>query len=78
MTFWGGSGSGPGSENPCLELMDPDPDADPDPAIFFTDLPKMPTKIKFLYKFFLLFTLLFEGTCTSFSKIKSQKEVTKQ
>jgi hypothetical protein len=26
----------------------------------------------------LLITLLFEGTCTSFSKIKSQKEVTKQ
>jgi hypothetical protein len=55
-----------------------DPDADPDPAIFVNDLPKMPTKNQFLKKFFLLLTVLFEGTCTSFSKIKSQKEVTKQ
>jgi hypothetical protein len=37
----------------------------------------MPTKHKFfLYSFFCL--LLFEGTFTSFSKIKSQKKVTKQ
>ncbi len=28
MTFWGGSGSG--SADPCLRLMDPDPDSDPD------------------------------------------------
>jgi hypothetical protein len=54
--------------------MDPDPDADPNPAIFDTDLPKMPTKNKFFNKFFCF--LLFEGT--SFSKIKSQKEVAKQ
>ncbi len=27
MTFWGGSGSG--SADPCLWLMDPDPDSDP-------------------------------------------------
>ncbi len=72
MTFWGGSGSGSGSADPCLWLMhpdlgsDPDPDADLDPAIFVIDLNKMPTK-----KFFCL--LLFERTCTSFSKIKSKK-----
>jgi hypothetical protein len=36
----------------------------------------MPTKNKFKKKFFCL--LLFEGTFTSFSKTKSQKEVTKQ
>jgi hypothetical protein len=53
-----------------------DPDPDPDPAIVVIDLPKMPTKNEFFYKFF--FFLLFEGTCTSFSKIKGQKEVTKQ
>ncbi len=56
--------------------MNPDADAGPDPAIFVIDLPKMPTKNKFLYKNFCL--LHSEGTCTSFSKIKSQKEVTKQ
>jgi hypothetical protein len=58
--------------------MDPDPDADadPDPAIFVIDLPKMPTKTNFCTSFFCF--LLFEGTCTSFSKTKSQKEVTKQ
>jgi hypothetical protein len=49
---------------------DPDSDPDADPAIFVIDLPKMPTKSKFLKKFFCL--LLFEGT-----KIRSQKEVTK-
>jgi hypothetical protein len=58
--------------------MDPDSDPDPDldPAIFVIDLPKMQAKNSFKKKFFCL--LLFEGTCTSFSKIKSQKEVTKQ
>ena len=55
---------------------DPDLDADPDPAIFVIDLPKMQTKNSIFKKFFCL--LLFEGTCTSFSKIKSQIEVTKQ
>ncbi len=49
---------------------------DPDPDIFVNDLPKMPTRNKFFLKFFCL--LLFEGTCTSFSKIRSQKEVTKK
>jgi hypothetical protein len=52
-----------------------DPDSDPDPAIFVIDLPKMPTKNLF-FKVFLL--IIFEGTCTSFLKIKSPKEVTKQ
>ncbi len=60
--------------------MDPDPDSDPDPdpdpAIFVIDLPKMQAKNSFFKKVFCL--LLFEGSCTSFSKIKSQKEVTKQ
>jgi hypothetical protein len=56
--------------------MDPDPDSDPDPAIFVLDLPKMATKNEVKKKFFC--SLLFEGTCTSFSNIKSQQEVTKQ
>jgi hypothetical protein len=38
---------------------------------------KMPTKNLYLLKSFLCL-LLFEGTWTAFSKIKSQKEVTKQ
>jgi hypothetical protein len=42
MTFWCGSGSGCGSADPCLRLMDPgpdsDPDVDPDPSIFIIDL----------------------------------------
>jgi hypothetical protein len=54
--------------------MDPDPDADP--AIFVFDLPTMPKKNRFKKKSFCL--LIFEGICSSFSKIKSQKEVTKQ
>jgi hypothetical protein len=53
-----------------------DPASDADPAIFIIDLPKMPTKNQFFRKFFCL--LLFKGTCTSFAKIKSQKEDTKQ
>jgi hypothetical protein len=56
---------------------DPDPsisaDTDPDPSIFVITF-KTPTKnLFFIKKFFCL--LLFEGTFTSFSKIKSQKEV---
>jgi hypothetical protein len=42
---------------------------DPDPAIFLINLQDA-------NKFFCF--LLFEGALTSFSKIKSQKEVTKQ
>ncbi len=55
--------------------MDPDPDANPDPAIFIIDLQDA-NKNKFKKKLFCL--LLFEGQFISFSKIKSQKEVTKQ
>jgi hypothetical protein len=49
--------------------MDPDPDSDPDPAIFVIDLQDANKKL--IKKVFWL--LLFEGTFTSFSKIKSQK-----
>jgi hypothetical protein len=55
MTFWGGSRSGTGSADPCLWLKDPD--SDPDPAIFVIDLPKMPTKNKFLNSFFAYYFL---------------------
>jgi hypothetical protein len=50
-----------------------DPDADP--SIFIIDLQDANKKLIFL-KVFLHIT--FEGTFTSFSKIKSKKEVTKQ
>ncbi len=43
MTFWCGSGSG--SADPCLWLMDPDPY--PDPAIFIIDLEDANKKIIF-------------------------------
>jgi hypothetical protein len=49
-----------------------DPDADPDPAIFVIDLQNANKKLFFAHY------LLFEGTFTSFLKIKSQKEVAKQ
>jgi hypothetical protein len=49
---------------------------DPDPAIFVIDLEDGNKKI-IKEKVFLPITL-FEGTFTSFSKIKSQKEVTMQ
>ncbi len=45
MIFWGGSGSG--SADPCLWLMDPDPDSDPDPAIFVSDLQDASKKLIF-------------------------------
>jgi hypothetical protein len=51
--------------------MDSDSDADPDPAIFVSDLQDINKKIFFCF-------LLFEGTLHHFSKIKSNKEVTKQ
>jgi hypothetical protein len=51
-------------------------DPDPDPAIFVNDLQDANKKLIFFEKFFCL--LLFEGTFTSFLKIKSQKEVTKE
>jgi hypothetical protein len=42
-----------------LTTLDPDPDtdADADPAIFAIDLPEMPTKNKFLKKFFAYYFL---------------------
>ncbi len=54
--------------------MDPDPDADPNPSIFIIDLQDANKKL-ILKKF--LYVLLFEGA-HHFSKVKSQKEVTKQ
>jgi hypothetical protein len=54
-----------------------DPDADPDPAVFLIDLQDANKKLICLFKSFFCL-LLFEGIFTSFSKIKSQKEVTKQ
>jgi hypothetical protein len=56
--------------------MDPYPDADPDPSIFNTDIQDANKKLIFFKKF--SFILLFQVTYTSFSKIKSQKYVTKQ
>ncbi len=64
MAFWCGSGSG--SADPCLWLMDPDP------GIFVIDLQDANKKL------IIFCLLLFEGTVTSFSKIKSQKAVTNQ
>ncbi len=54
---------------------DPDSDADPDPAIFITDL-QVNNKKLIKKKSFSAYYLLFEGTFTSFLKIKSPKEVT--
>jgi hypothetical protein len=50
---------------------DPDPDADPDPSVFITDLPDANKKTDLKKVFF--WVLLHP-----FSKIKCQKEVTKQ
>ncbi len=66
MTFWGGTGSG--STDPCLRLMDPDSD----PAIFVIDLQDASKK--------LIFNKIFPASyflkvhLHHFSKIKSQKE----
>jgi hypothetical protein len=49
---------------------------DPDPAVFIIDLQDANKKIKKRQKEFFCI-LLFEGTFISFSKIKSQKEVTR-
>ncbi len=73
-TFWCWSGSGSGSADPCLWLMDPDPDSDPDPSIFVIGLQDANKKL-IKKKVFLLIT--FWRFTTSFTKIKSQKEVTK-
>jgi hypothetical protein len=50
-----------------------DADQDPDPAVFVIDLPKMPTKNQFKKKR-IFGLLLFEGTCTSFSRKKVKKK----
>ncbi len=74
MTFWRGSGSG--SADPCLWLMDPDPDSAPAPdairILLFSSLTfKMPPKNDFFKTFFCI--VLFEGTFTSFFKDKTSK-----
>ncbi len=71
ITFWCGSGSA----YPCLWLMDPDPDADPDPSIFIIDLQDANKKRIFLNVF--LHSTFWRVLLHHFSKIKSQKEVTK-
>jgi hypothetical protein len=69
MAFWCGSGSG--SADPCLWIVDPDP------AYYLINLQDANKKLIEKKKFFCF--LLFEGTITScFLKIKSKKEVTKQ
>ncbi len=57
--------------------VDPDPalDQDVDPALFVSDLQDTKKKYYFFSTFLCLF--LFEGTFTSFLKIKSHKEVAK-
>jgi hypothetical protein len=49
-------------------------DPDPDPAIFITDHQEANKKLDFLKKFFYFLKVHFHHS----SKIKSQKEVTKQ
>ncbi len=66
MAFWCGSGSG--STDPCLRLLNPD--ADPDPAIFVIDTQEANKKLIFMGFFCLL---LFEGTFTSFFKDEKSK-----
>jgi hypothetical protein len=66
------NGSGSVSGSGC----DPDPDPETDPSISITDLQDAHKKFFFFKKVSCI--LLFEGTFTSFLKIKSQKEVTKQ
>ncbi len=66
MTFWGGSGSG--SADPCLWLMDPDPD----PAIFVIDLQDASKKLIFHTIFSAYYFLKLH--LHHYSKIKSQKE----
>ncbi len=58
MKFWGGSGSG--SADPCLWLVDPDSDSDPDPgsgSFYFRRWPsRCQQKTNFLTQVFLLMT----------------------
>jgi hypothetical protein len=51
-------------------------DPHPDPSIFIIDLQNANQKSIFVTKIF--YILLFEGILNHFSKVKSQKEVTKQ
>ncbi len=67
MIFWYGSGSMP--------LTNRSGSADPDPSIFIIELQDANKKLIFKKKFCIL---LFEGTFTSFSKVKIQKDLTKQ
>jgi hypothetical protein len=69
VTFWYGSGSG----DPCLWLMDPN--ADPDPAIFVIVLQEANKNLFFKNSFSAYYFLKVH---LHHSKIKSQKEVTKQ
>ncbi len=66
MTFWCGSGSG--SADPCLWLMDPDPD----PAFSVVDLQDANKKQIFYFIFSAYYFLKIH--IHLFSKIKSQKE----
>ncbi len=67
MTFWCGSGSG--SADPCLWLIDPDP------AIFVIDLQDANKKL--IFKSFSAYYFL-KVHFHHFSKIKSQNKVTKR
>ncbi len=64
MTFWGGSGSGSGSADPCLRLMNPDP------AIFVIDLQDASKKKFFVHTAYYFLKVHLHH----FSKIKSLKE----
>jgi hypothetical protein len=71
MTFWCGSESGSGAADPRLWLIDPDQDL----SIFILDLQdanKKQNKKVFAAYYFVKVLL------HHFSKVKSQKEVTKQ
>jgi hypothetical protein len=57
--------------------MDPDPDANPDPAIYIIDLRDAKQKTNLTTKSFSAY-YFFKVHLHHFSKIKSQKEVTKQ
>ncbi len=71
MTFWGGSGSG--SADPCLWLMDPDPNPGSESCYFRHWPSRCQQKTNFLTQFFLLITF-WRYILHHFSKIKSQKE----
>jgi hypothetical protein len=70
MTFWCGSGSG--SADPCIWLMDPDPD--PDPAIFIIDLQDANKKLILKKSFSAYYFLKVHTGIYHFSKIKCQKK----